>query len=190
MQATLEFLERHLHAPAPSIQAQNGTRLSLLESGHKESHLIRPCVTPFFRHYHGDITQMVKRRPFLKHPVITPATIRLADGAATIRTLGQVAHQIADILAVSKFSVSSHGKHIRPTLLVNEFQRRVGCKSRLSQHHDLTHPRREVDRLKHLPKQDILMTFDLGGHHRQANRNAKGLPTGNQQHHFKTKVIR
>ncbi len=49
---------------------------------------------------------MVKRRPFLKHPVITPATIRLADGAATIRTLGQVAHQIADILAVSKFSVS------------------------------------------------------------------------------------
>ena len=35
MQATLEFLERHLHAPAPSIQAQNGTRLYLLERGTK-----------------------------------------------------------------------------------------------------------------------------------------------------------
>src|SRR5688500_4645821 len=49
MQATLELFYGDLDSPAPGIQAQHRTRFGFLEIGHKESHLIRPCVTPFFR---------------------------------------------------------------------------------------------------------------------------------------------
>jgi hypothetical protein len=37
---------KQLHAPAPGIEAQHGTRLYAFEIGHQESYWFRPGVTP------------------------------------------------------------------------------------------------------------------------------------------------
>src|SRR5688500_18900424 len=71
------------------------------------------------------------RRYYDNTPVIAPATVGFVDRPATITALGQVAHQITHVLAVGKFAVSRHGKHIGPALLFNELQRRVGGKPRI-----------------------------------------------------------
>src|SRR5262245_10814958 len=97
--------------------------------------------------------------------------------------------EVSQMFAIGKFPGAGHGKDIRIMELCDQPQRLVSGKARIGHDDNLAHPGWRHKGLQHLPKEDVLMPFDLRVHWGEGDWDAKTAPTHDQQDHCEPKHV-
>jgi hypothetical protein len=101
-----------------------------------------------------------------------------------------VLQQVTELFAVRQLPGAWHREDRRIMDCGDQVQRGIGSKAGLGDHHDLPHPRGRHTVLQPLPKEEVLMPFDLRVNRGEGDGNAPTAPTREAQDHLKPKRIR
>lgn len=181
MQPALQFLDRHLDAPPSGVITENLSGTRSVEIGHDDLGFLRPIISPLLRENDRDITDVFERPPALVYPIITPPAIRLQALQATVLTLRQVLHQIAQGTAIRELAGARRRKHIAVAEAVEQAEGLRGGEPGVGLDHDLPRPLRRHELPQHPPEENVLLPLPARVNNGDGHGHAVVRPTGDEQ---------